>query len=99
MKKRINIFTKGGHHFTFEYCENDGQNDLNNLTDSQIFEELLTGKEELVQVKRMCFIRRNLTAVVIEDVTEGLSVLPESNGNGGQSDKPTSREQLGWGHD
>ena len=88
-RKRVNIFTTGGHHFSAEL--------MTELDDMKIFEDLLTGKQECIHIARMCFVRKNLTAVVLEDVEpvtqQRPEPLPEAFGDDGCANQPDASEQ------
>lgn len=88
-KRRVNVFTNGGHHFTADI--------FTDLDDMKIFEDLLTGKQECIHIARMCFVRKNLTAVVLEDVPEFTQQrpesLPETFGDNGSLNQPDASEQ------
>lgn len=95
MNKKIGFYTVGGFYFSSMI--------KGEISYDQIFEDLLTGKNELIQVANMCFVKKNIAGIVIEDVEEpapsGHGVLPDGTQASGESREAPSSEQFGGGCD
>lgn len=61
-KVEIHIYTTGG------FCQSFGIEGV--ATDDEIVSDLLGGKCEVIKLDRSCFVKANISAVVLKDVQE-----------------------------